>query len=251
MSVVDWAGMATTSFAAGLLQATSGFGFAVLSLPFFLLFATPDLAIKTCVILCLALSAMAAPGLRRAVDPSLLLRLTLGSLAGLPFGLAAFAVSNLLVVRLAAGTTIAAFTAVLALNRARGSTAVFAMRPGRDLAAGAVSGAANALVGMAGPPVLIYLMLGGAPMRTVRATLLAFFTLVYAATVAADAVLFGMPKQVWLTAASLLPLTWGGGLIGLRLGNRLESGVSATLAILVLGASGVYTIAAVASHAVW
>jgi len=250
MSVADWAGMAATSFVAGLLQATNGFGFAVLALPFFLLFAPPEAAIKTSIILSLVISASVAPGLRRAIARPLLLRLTLGSLAGLPLGLLAFSAANPLVVRAAAGATVAVFAGVLALNRARGSAAVFAMRPGRDLAAGAVSGAANALVGMAGPPVLIYLMLGGAPMRTVRATLLAFFTLVYAATVAADALLFGMPKQVWLTAASLLPLTWGGGLIGLRLGNRLEPGASATLAILVLGASGVYTIAAVVSHAV-
>ena len=38
----------------------------------------------------------------------------------------------------------------------------FAMSPGLDLAAGAVSGFASALVGQPGPPVLIYLLLAGA-----------------------------------------------------------------------------------------
>ena len=37
-----------------------------------------------------------------------------------------------------------------------------AMSPGRDFAAGAISGIATALVGMAGPPVLLYLLLTGA-----------------------------------------------------------------------------------------
>lgn len=249
MSVADWAGMAATSFLAALLQATSGFGFAVLSVPFFLLLAPPDLAIKTCIILSVAVSALAARGLRRAIEPSLLVRLTIGSLVGLPVGLLAFSLANPLIVRAAAGATIATFTVVLGFNRWRRRKAVFALRPARDLAAGAVAGAATALVGMSGPPVLIYLMLGGAPMATVRATLLAFFALVYAATVVADAAFVGIAHNAWLVSASLLPLTWGGGLLGLRLGNRLDQDLVATLALVVLGAAGVYTLAAAAAKA--
>ena len=56
------------------------------------------------------------------------------------------------------------------------------MRPGPKVATGAVSGIATALVGMAGPPVLIYLLLAGAPPRAVRATLLSFFALAYTVT---------------------------------------------------------------------
>ena len=58
-------------------------------------------------------------------------------------------------------------------------TTLLAMRPGRDLAVGAISGTATVLVGMAGPPVLIYLLLARAPAPTVRATLLSFFGIVY------------------------------------------------------------------------
>jgi uncharacterized membrane protein YfcA len=206
--------------------------------------------VKTCVILSLAISAFAAPGLRRAIEPALLLRLTIGSMAGLPLGLVALSRSDPLIVRAAAGVLIAVFAAVLALNRYRRRRAVFALRPGRDLLAGAAAGAATGLVGMSGPPVLIYLMLSATPMATVRATLLAFFTLVYAATVVAEAVFVGIPGDAWLIAASLLPLTWGGGLIGLRLGNRLDPELLAVLAVVVLGISGLYTLAAASVGAV-
>ena len=104
--------------------------------------------------------------------------------------------------RAAVGAVIVAFAAMLAENRLRGRHAVIALRPAGDLAAGAVAGAATALVGMSGPPVLIYLMLAGAPAPTVRATLLSFFALIYAATVAANALFFGMPGGVWIAAAS-------------------------------------------------
>src|ERR1700723_2794784 len=87
--ILAWAGMAGTSFAAALLQATNGFGFAVLAGPFFLLLAPPGEAIQIIIILSLAMSAVVVPGVRRAIDGTLLARLSLGSFIGLPLGLVA------------------------------------------------------------------------------------------------------------------------------------------------------------------
>ena len=78
----------------------------------------------------------------------------------------------------------------------------FAMSPGLDLAAGAVSGFVSALVGQPGPPVLIYLLLAGAAPRTVRATLLAFFAISYGVTLASHAATIGIPAPTWLLPAS-------------------------------------------------
>jgi hypothetical protein len=65
---------------------------------------------------------------------------------------------------------------------------------------------------MPGPPVLIYLLLAGAPPRTARATLLAFFALIYAATLAAHAATIGIPAQTWLSSGTLIPFAILGGL---------------------------------------
>ena len=151
----------------------------------------------------------------------------------------------------AAGATIAAFAAALAVSRYRRRAPTLAPTSGRDLAAGAVAGAATALVGMSGPPVLIYLMLAGAPARTVRATLLSFFALIYAATLAADVIFLGVPGADWLIAASLIPFAWVGGLIGLKLGDRMGETTAAVVAILLLGLAGLYTLAAAARSALW
>src|SRR5580704_9162401 len=246
-----WAGLAVTSFAAALLQATNGFGFAVLAVPFFLLLAPPGEAIQIIIMLSLGMSAVVVPAVRDAIEPALLTRLTIGSLAGLPLGLIAFAHADPLIARAAAGATITLFAAMLAVNRVRANPSPLALTPSRDIAAGAVAGAATALVGMSGPPVLIYLMLAAVPARTVRATLLAFFALIYAATLATHVVFVGVPGTAWLTAASLVPLAWVGGLIGLRLGNRLSETAAAALAITVLGGAGLYTLAAAAAPALW
>ena len=240
----DWAGMAATSFVAGLLQAANGFGFAVLAVPLFLLFAEPGPAVQLVVIVTLALSAVVLPGMGREVDGPLLLRLCLGGLVGLPLGLIGFGYADPVAVRAVIGVTILAFAGTIVAMRWRRRIFAMAMRPGRDLAAGVVSGIATALTGMSGPPVLIYLMLAGSPPRVVRATLFAFFAACYTATLAAYVATVGVPGATWLAAASLMPFAWAGGLIGRRVGDRLGVEAATVLALVVLTATGLYTVAA-------
>jgi len=239
----NWIGMAATSFVAALLQAANGFGFAVMAVPLFLLFAEPTQAIQLVIIVTLALSVVVLPGLHDAIDRSLMVRLSIGTLVGLPFGLAAFDYADPILTRSAIGIIILAFAAVLTITRWRQRPDLLALRPGRDIGAGVVSGVATALTGMSGPPVLIYLMLAGAPQRAVRATLLAFFALSYAATLIAHAATIGVARGVWLGAATLVPFVWGGGVIGRRMGDRMGEQAAATLALIVLVATGLYTVA--------
>lgn len=252
MITADWLGLAATCFVAALLQATNGFGFAVLAVPFFLLLAPPGEAIPTIIIISLATSLFVMPGLSRSIDLGLLRRLTTGSLVALPLGLVAVAHANRAIIGLAAGITVTLFAAILAWHRCRSSgDSGFATRPHHDLGVGAIAGIATALVGMAGPPVLIYLLMARAPMRTVRATLIGFFVLIYGATLAANVAFVGMRGSTWWMAASLLPLVWLGGRIGLRVGDRMGEGAAAALALSVLAATGLYTLAQSAHAALW
>ena len=253
MDLLDWTGLAATTSAAALLQAAGGFGFAVLATPLFLLFVDPPRAIQLVIIITTALSLVVLPGLRRAIAARLLLRLALCSLAGLPLGLFAFRYADPIVVRAVVGGTILAFAVLLGWRRHGGTGEVprpFRARPGLEVAAGAVSGIATALVGMAGPPVLIYRLFAGAAPRTVRATLLSFFALTYAASLASHVVTVGIPARTWLSAGVLIPFAFLGGLAGRPLGDRLGADAFAILAILLLGAAGLYTLAAAAGLAV-
>ena len=120
------------------------------------------------------------------------------------------------------------------------------MSPGLDLAAGAASGIASALVGQPGPPVLIYLLLAGAAARTVRATLLAFFALSYAMTLASHVATIGIPASTWLAAGILIPFAFLGGLAGRPIGDRLGAEAFAMLAIALLAVAAAYTLGAAA-----
>ena len=99
MGLSEWAGLAATTFFAALLYTISGFGFALLAAPLYLLFVDPTRAIQLVIIISTALSIVVIPGLRRAVAPWLLLRLVAGSLVGLPVGLVAFRLADPVLVR--------------------------------------------------------------------------------------------------------------------------------------------------------
>jgi uncharacterized membrane protein YfcA len=159
--VVDFASgglLTATTFGSALLYGISGFGFAVLAAPLFLLFLDPARAIQLVIIISTVLSIVVLRGLWPAIAPWLLLRLALGSLVGLPLGLVAFRYADPILVRAAAGAMIFGFAIMMAVSRRRsGHTGTkhwtaFAMSPRLDLAAGAVSGIASALVGQPGPP---------------------------------------------------------------------------------------------------
>jgi uncharacterized membrane protein YfcA len=252
VNLLDWAGLAATTTGAALLYTLTGFGFAILAAPLFLLFVDPQRAIQLVIIISTALSFVTLPGLWRAITPWLLLRLTLGTLAGLPFGLIAFRYADPVLVRALVGATILGFAVLLEWRRRGpgGPVGAFGMSPVPELATGAVSGIATALVGMAGPPVLIYLLLAGAPPRAVRATLLSFFALAYAVTLASHALTVGIPTQTWLSAGVLTPFAFLGGLAARPLGDRLGSDSFTIIAILLLGAAGIYTLAAAVGLAV-
>jgi uncharacterized protein len=245
--------LAATTFASALLYTISGFGFAVVAAPLFLLFLDPARAIQLVIIISTALSIIVLRGLLPAIAPWLLLRLALGSLVGLPLGLVAFRYADPILVRAAAGAIIFGFAIVMMVSRRRSGQpgqgkhwTAFAMSPGLDLAAGAVSGIAGALVGQPGPPVLIYLLLAGTAARTVRATLLAFFALSYGVTLASHAATIGIAAPTWLAAGILSPFAFLGGLAGRPIGDRLGAEAFAKLAIALLAMAGAYTLGAAA-----
>ena len=62
MTLFGWVGLAGTTFAAALLQAVSGFGFAVLAVPLYLLLVAPAQAVQLAIILATALSIRRGSG---------------------------------------------------------------------------------------------------------------------------------------------------------------------------------------------
>ena len=88
------------------------------------------------------------------------------------------------------------------------------------------------------------MLLARAPAPTVRATLLSFFGIVYAAALLSRAVAVGIAASTWIGAGVLIPFAALGAIAGRPLGDRLGVRAFAMLAIVLLAAAGLYTLAA-------
>jgi hypothetical protein len=181
------------------------------------LFVDRSCAVQLVIIITTALSLVVLPGLWCAIMPGLLLRLGLGSLVGPPLGLVAFRRADPILVRVLVGGTLLAFAILLEWRRGSGLVLL--------------------------PPDQALLFAGARP-RTVRATLLSFFALAYAASVATHALTISIHSQTWVSAGFLIPFAFVGGLAGRPLGDRLHAGAFAVLATLLLGGAGFCTLAA-------
>lgn len=236
---LDWSLLCIASFFAALVQAATGFGFAVLAVPFFLLILNSLAAIQVVIIVNLVVSLILLPRLWRQAAPNLLGWLALGSFLGFPLGMALYMYANLTLIKL----LVAAITLVMAAQLARSNTRLLTQNGFSNTGAGAVgllSGTMAASLAMPGPSVLLYLTYIGADKQTLRATTLTLFLFSFGGALAAQMLFAGVPAASWKTAAVLTPLVILGAVCGHIASRWLSEAVFRAAVLSILAVTGVY-----------
>lgn len=241
--------LALVTLLGALLQATFGFGFAILAAPIFLGVANSLSAIQVLVVLHVVLSVIVVPGIWRGVPTRLLGWLMGGSLIGFPIGLALFLRTDIQTLKLAVGIATIAFSVLLIKREWRpeaaksmGADEPIAFRRSSAAAVGLLSGAMTAVLVMPGPTAMIYLRALGLEKHTSRAASLTFFAFCYVMATALHALVAGMKTESWILALYLLPSV----LVGSLFGNAAARHISedkfrkAVLALLIV--SGIYAV---------
>lgn len=239
------AALLAASLLAGAVQGATGFGFAALAVPAFLLIMDSLAAIQVAAVVSLAMSAMLAPRLWRAAPRRLLALLAAGSVLGFPIGLLLYRAADVHDAKLAVGLLTAAFVAALALREWRGQDEAAAAvtrdeAPFTLLAIGMASGIAGAALAAPGPVVVLYLLARGVPKEASRAITLTLFAFCYAAVTALHALWGGMTSAAWLMSAALVPAALAGAAGGHLAARYLSERQFRLAALLVLaGAAAV------------
>lgn len=233
MSVAVVAGLAGALLVAACVQAITGFGFALLSMPLL----TLVIDAKDAVALSTLVGAVSTGALfvrtRHAVRWPLVWPLLAGALAGMPLGLFVLLVVDARTLQLGVAVTVLVFVVVLARGwRFDGQGRAV------DLAAGFVSGVLNTSVSTNGPPIVLALQARGLPPDEFRGTMSAFI----AACSVVSNVLFATSgrydSSVLGCALVGPPALLAGNVLGHRLGRRLpaQSFRPMVLGLLVLAA---------------
>ena len=160
-------------FLAGFVRGYSGFGFSALCVASLSLVLPPAQVVPVILMLEVAASLAMLPQVRRDVDWRALAWLSLGAIAGTPFGVLFLAELPADAARIAISLLVLTACGLLLLGYR------FRRTPGPkgSLATGLVSGLVNGVGAVGGLPVVIFLLAGAAGAAATRALLVAYLLL--------------------------------------------------------------------------
>lgn len=221
-------------FISSLLQASTGFGFSILSAPFLITIFPVREGIFINLALTFALSVFMFKSMRTQADKKLLKHLILGSLVGIPVGIAILQLVPIiwikLLLALAIFTVLTAFSFQVRLAR----TSV------RDFVTGFLSGLFTTSIGVPGPPLLVYTAGTEMEKSIVRSTSLTFYIVVYLLGIVSEMMSGGVKLHfLWMTLL-LLPPTMVGMWAGQIVFHRLTQQVFKRVLYVILGITGIY-----------
>lgn len=252
MDLFSFAALAGVTFFAATVQAATGFGFALLAVPFFLLVMGSLEAIQVTAVINFVISVVLIRGLLKQVPRALLLHLVAGSLAGFPVGLAAYRAANLAGIQLTIGVLITLFAAILILREWRvasgaqpadsGAATEFRSNPLLEIPVGFLSGVMGVALAMPGPVVVLYLVARKAGKNISRPATLLLFLFSYGAISLVHATWGGMTGDAWVLAAKLTPFVIAGAIFGHLTSRYLNDDNFRSVVLTILLASGCYAV---------
>ena len=252
MDTFSFAALAGAAFLAATVQAATGFGFAILAVPFFLAIMGSLAAIQVTAVINLMISLILIPRLLKGAPRRLIMNFIAGSVIGFPIGLAAFKAADLASIKIFAGAFITAFALFLLIREwrmrttdsgpARKRAAAFKEMPVVEIGVGAVSGAMAVALAMPGPVVVLYLLARHAGKQFSRAATLILFGFSYGAVSLVHTFWGGMTGGSWLLAAQLAPFVVAGAGLGHYATRYLSEEHFRSVVLAILIASGLYAI---------
>lgn len=230
-------------FFAAMLQAITGFGFAIMATPFLLLVYDSRECVEISIFLSFFIALLLLPRIKDKIDYPLFRRLAAGSLLGVPIGLWVYASISLTLLKIAVSVVILAVTSLLLYNqyssrrqnpRERKTSVV------SELLVGFCAGVLTASIGMPGVPIALYFSVQNTDKAIVRSTTLAFFTVVYAASILAMLVTAKLDGGAVYSSLLLAPVTAMGVLGGYFLFPRIRQRLFQTLVNAILLYTALY-----------
>jgi uncharacterized protein len=232
VSTALMAALAVTLFG-GLTSGLAGFGFALVCVPLLLLIYPPQTVVTISILLSLLTGWIILPGVWRQIRMRTVIGLLPWAIGGIGVGVLLLRALDVAQIKLVASLAVAGF----ALAMLRGWTPG-AESPVATAVAGTASGTLNAMVGVAGPPVVMLFVARKLEPHAFRTSIVAYFI---AIDVAALVVLVRVGEIGWTetrTALLLLPAAAIGTFVGRGLVSRIEVAVFRRVVLVMVVATG-------------
>ena len=220
---------------ASSINAITGFGFALLLVPFLNLIFSPKIAVPVEVILANVLNMSLFIQCRKEIELKKVSFLLLGAIVGLPFGayvLSKFSTEFLKIF-------ISVITITLAILLSLGISKQFKKERLASLATGFISGGLKGSTGMAGPPVILFGLNQNWGKGKLRPVVIGYFTIVSLLTIPVF-IKFHLFTMVTVKLAFIgLPMLMLGFIMGIRLKDRVSQTLFRRVAFALIMLAGI------------
>lgn len=214
-------------FLSSVIQSTTGFGFALISIPILSLIYDPHWAITLTMLISFLTLSINVKNVYKVADINLVKKLLIGSLIGLPIGGVFFFYFDVHFLRLFISFTIILITVLLIFKRfikrlmkkIEGSVWYF----------GALSGFLTFSVGLPGPPIMLYLEINNSNQYYYRANGILFLFCIYPIPLTVLLISGAITLEILKFLLILLPISY----LGIVVGNKLHNVISKKTFILL------------------
>lgn len=221
-------------FIASILQAATGFGFAIMAVPFLLLLFEPHDAIQLNIILSILISFFMIFKIHDKVNKKTLKRLVMGSLIGTLPGLLIFIFLDVRPLKILVSILILISTCLLAAK------INFQQSISKELLVGASSGFLTTSIGIPGPPLMIYYSGTEIDKETLRSTTVAYFLFVGIISLILQLSMYHSSKIVWQSSLLSIPFMILGIFLGQKIFVNLNQYLLKKIILLLLLLTGIY-----------
>jgi uncharacterized membrane protein YfcA len=222
---MTWAFLLSVTFIGSVVQSATGFAFAMIVVPPYVLLLNSASGVQIAIILSVVMSIAHLPRLKSAIPTDLLKYIGMGCIGGFPAGIYIYNLLDLAMLKL----MVAIFLIIISLENTirlwRGREGSEKHHKGLLAGVGAISGMLGTSLAMPGPLVMAYLSRTNLAKDEIRATMISFFVFAYIAILIVQAAVIGIEKQTWVSSAYMAPAA----LLGVFFGHQISKKINETL----------------------
>ena len=248
LTLVSVAQLVAVVFVGAVVQGAAGFGFALLALPSVMVITDSADSVPLVIVLTLAICSGLAWRMRDLVIWPMVGQMLLGAVIGWPGGLLLFTRADESQLLIGVSVIVLGSAAYLIWRRYAGRSS-WVDTPGQGesdvvwrgstaAGIGGIAAAMTVVLGMPGPPVVLYLAALSVRKNAMRATMMTFFFLVYVGSLGLQVGVVGVSGAVWRATAFLVPVALVGSRVGDRLSRRLDEHTFWRCAVVLIALTG-------------
>ena len=236
---MTWALLLLVTFIASVVQSATGFAFALIVVPAYLLLLGTTDVIQITIILSVVMSVAHVPKLKSKIPYAILKWLVVGCAFGFPAGLYIYSNIDLEMLKI----LVASFLILISLQN---GWAMWQKKPAKkeyNKAAlggvGIISGVLGACLAMPGPLAMLYLSRTGLSKDEIRAAMISFFVFSYLAILMLQTAVIGIDRQIWLESAYLIPAALTGVFACHQISKKINEKLFKALILIILIITGI------------